>query len=108
MQALGNLDTDPTALSSILDAFGDAVRDKVSTHNAIVTDAEKRGTKFPHRVTVDLPAKAGNPSGAIGDPGAQKQHKLGDIVVGSDGKKYRIIRLSNDGDHEIAPVTSPQ
>lgn len=70
MQALGNLDTDPNALSSILDAFGDAVRDKVATHNTIVTDAEKRGTKFPHRVTVDIPAKAGK--GAIGTPDGPK------------------------------------
>lgn len=100
MQALGNLDTDPNALASILDAFGDAVRDKVSTHNAIVTDAEKRGTKFPHRVTVDIPAKAGK--GAIGTP--PPKQKLGDIVDGPDGKKYRIIRLNKDGDHEIAPV----
>lgn len=90
MQALGNLDTDPNALGSILDAFGDAVRDKVATHNTIVTDAEKRGTKFPHRVTVDIPEKSGNPDTS----GAQKQ-KLqpgktiedGYIYLGGDPSK---------------------
>lgn len=47
-----------------------------------------------------LPPEAQSPSGAIGSP----KQKLGDIVDGPDGKKYRIIRLNKDGDHEIAPV----
>lgn len=32
-----------------------------------------------------------------------KQHKLGDIIE-KGGKRYRIIRLDPQGDHEVAPV----
>lgn len=35
---------------------------------------------------------------------SQNGHKLGDIVTGGDGKKYRIIKLNPDGDHDVAPV----
>lgn len=105
MEALGNLDTDPNALSSILDAFGDAVRDKVNTHNSIVMDAEKRGTKFPHGVTIQLPPRSQGktPSGPIGAP-KQVGSNVGDVVTSRDGKQYRIIGLSPDGDHEIELV----
>lgn len=48
---------------------------------------------------------APSPKGAIGSPQTSRpNHKLGDIVTGKDGKRYRIVKLNPDGDHDIAPV----
>lgn len=49
---------------------------------------------------------APSPKGAIGSPqtSSKPSHKLGDIVTGKDGKRYRIVKLNPDGDHDIAPV----
>jgi hypothetical protein len=57
-QALGSLGTDPTAMNSVLDVFGDIVRGKVDIHNQEVTDAETRGTKFPYNPVIKLPERA--------------------------------------------------
>lgn len=56
-QALGNLGTDPSAMNSVLDVFGDIVRGKVDIHNQEVTGAEQRGVKFPYNPVIKLPEK---------------------------------------------------
>jgi hypothetical protein len=53
-EALGTLGTDPNALPNVLRAFQDVIRSKVEAYNADVTDAEKRGVKFPYKPQIDL------------------------------------------------------
>jgi len=67
MQSLGNLGTDPNALPAVLDAYADVIRGKVSTHNAIVRDAESRGVQFPHSPIVGVDGGQGPmaPGGVI-------------------------------------------
>jgi hypothetical protein len=57
-QALGSLGTDPSAMSSVLDVFGDIVRGKVDIYNQEVTGAEQRGVKFPYNPVIKLPERA--------------------------------------------------
>jgi hypothetical protein len=76
-EALGSLATDPKALSNVLDAFADSVRNKIDIHNAEVQSAISRGVKFPYDPIIKVPAKtaAGNvttnpqyPGFSIGKP----------------------------------------
>jgi len=53
--AIGNLGTDPTALPRVLDAFGNILREKVSSYNTEVKDAETRGVKFPYNPVINIP-----------------------------------------------------
>ena len=53
-EALGTLGTDPRALANVLRAFQDVLRTKVEEYNADVTEAEKRGVKFPYKPQIDL------------------------------------------------------
>ena len=57
-EALGSLATDPKALSNVLDAFADSVRNKIDIHNAEVQSAISRGVKFPYDPIIKTPAKA--------------------------------------------------
>ena len=57
-EALGSLATDPKALSNVLDAFADSVRNKIDIHNAEVQSAISRGVKFPYDPIIKVPAKA--------------------------------------------------
>ena len=59
MESLGNLGTDPSALSHVLDAFGEVIRDKVQVFNEEVKGAEGRGVKFPYDPTIKIPKAAG-------------------------------------------------
>jgi hypothetical protein len=63
-QALGNLGTDPSAMNSVLDVFGDIVRGKVDIHNQEAIDAEARGTKFPYNPVIKLPERSSGAAGA--------------------------------------------
>jgi hypothetical protein len=56
-EAVGRLGTDPNALSNVLDIMADALRTKIDLYNADVTEAEKRGVKFPFKPQIELPAK---------------------------------------------------
>jgi hypothetical protein len=56
-QALGSLGTDPNALPLVFDKMEEAVRSRVDRYNADVTEAEKRGVKFPFRPQIDLPSR---------------------------------------------------
>ena len=60
-EALGSLGTDPTALPRVLDTYGESLRTKVDLHNQEVTDAEKRGVKFPFKPQIALPSKVSFP-----------------------------------------------
>jgi hypothetical protein len=53
-ESLGSLTTDPSAIPRVLDAFGDAIKGKVTIHNKTVADAEKRGVKFPFNPQIDI------------------------------------------------------
>jgi hypothetical protein len=53
-KALGTIGEDPNALVNVLRAFQDVIRGKVEDYNADVTDAEKRGIKFPYKPQIDL------------------------------------------------------
>jgi hypothetical protein len=53
-KALGTIGEDPNALVNVLRAFQDVIRSKVEAYNADVTDAEKRGVKFPYKPQIDL------------------------------------------------------
>lgn len=55
--ALGKLGTDPSALGSVLDAYGDVVRGKVDQHNAEVKSATERGVKFPYDPMIKVRGK---------------------------------------------------
>tara|TARA_R110000868_G_scaffold61632_1_gene187276 strand:- start:19 stop:609 length:591 start_codon:yes stop_codon:yes gene_type:complete len=60
-EALGSLATDPKALSNVLDAFADSVRNKIDIHNAEVQSAISRGVKFPYDPIIKMPAKSAGP-----------------------------------------------
>lgn len=60
-EALGSLATDPKALSNVLDAFADSVRNKIDIHNAEVQSAISRGVKFPYDPIIKTPAKSAGP-----------------------------------------------
>ena len=68
-EAVGKLGTDPNALSQILDIMGDALRTKIDLYNTDVTEAEKRGVKFPYKPQIELPPK---PSAAGGGAGVDE------------------------------------
>jgi hypothetical protein len=56
-QALGSLGTDPNALPLVFDKMEEAVRSRVDRYNVDVTEAEKRGVKFPFRPQINLPSR---------------------------------------------------
>jgi len=58
-EALGSIGLDPNALPKVLRAFQDVIRSKVEDYNKDVTDAEKRGVKFPFKPQIDLGAYGG-------------------------------------------------
>ena len=98
--ALGRLGTDPSALSSILDAYGDVVRQKVDLHNKTVSESEKRGIKYPYDPKIVLESR---PEKQKSNPRTGRTYKVGDLV-NSGGKTYVIRRLNPDGDHDIEAV----
>lgn len=64
-QALGSLNTDPNALSNVLDSYADTVRTNIDTHNAEVKSAISRGVKFPYDPIIKVPPKATGPDGYV-------------------------------------------
>lgn len=64
-QALGSLNTDPNALSNVLDSYADTVRTNIDTHNAEVKSAITRGVKFPYDPIIKVPPKATGPDGYV-------------------------------------------
>ncbi len=53
--ALGNPNTDPRALSHVIDVFEGLIAGKVQRYNDDVASAEKRGTQFPYDAPIPLP-----------------------------------------------------
>lgn len=66
-QALGNLNTDPNALSNVLDSYADTVRNNIDIHNAEVQSAISRGVKFPYDPIIKVPVKATKPDVYVRD-----------------------------------------
>lgn len=82
-EALGNLGTDPAALPQILDRIAETMRDRVARYNQDVTEAEKRGVKFPYKPQIDLPpAKS---SAATGAAMYARNPKTGERIMSVDG-----------------------
>jgi hypothetical protein len=57
-QALGSLGSDPGALPRMLDAYADALRDKVTAYQTQVEEAKKIGINWPHNIKVNPKAGA--------------------------------------------------
>jgi hypothetical protein len=55
--ALGSLNTDPNALSNVMEAYADSIRNNIATHNAEVQSAISRGVKFPYDPIIKIPPK---------------------------------------------------
>jgi len=55
-EALGNLDTDPDALPSVVRIYEDVIRGRVELHNKTVAETEASGIKSPYSLKIDLPA----------------------------------------------------
>lgn len=88
--ALGKLGTDPNALASVLDAYGDTIRDKVDLFNQEVAGAEKRGTQFPYDPRITLPPR----KAASGEPMIRSDDEFnrlpsGTVFIGPDGQKRK-------------------
>lgn len=75
--SLGKLGTDPKAMSSILDAYGDSLRRKVDLHNKEIESSERRGVQFPFDAKVKLDPKAGS----------KLQQEFVETRVTKDGRK---------------------
>lgn len=54
-EALGNLDTDPDALPSVVRIYEDVIRGRVELHNKTVEETERSGIKSPYSLKIDLP-----------------------------------------------------
>ena len=94
-QALGSIGTDPSALSNVLDAYEDILRDKVDLHNQEVQGSVQRGVKFPYDPTIKLPPRREAPQaagqGTAGAPaGAPTVVRTGKT---KDGRK--VVELSD-------------
>ncbi len=88
--ALGKLETDPNALASVLDAYGEQVRNKVELFNREVEGAMKQGTKFPYNPTIQLPERRT----AAGEPIIKSEEEYtrlpsGTVFVDPFGKKRK-------------------
>jgi hypothetical protein len=56
-EALGNLDTDPDALPSVVRVYEDVIRGRVEQHNKTVAETEASGIKSPYSLKIDLPER---------------------------------------------------
>jgi hypothetical protein len=65
-EAVGKLGTDPNALPQVLDIMADSLRTKIGIYNTDVTEAEKRGVKFPYKPQIELPPKSSGASAGGG------------------------------------------
>lgn len=54
-RSFGNLGTDPNAMSDMLDAYAEVLRNKVGLYNTEVQGAGQRGVKFPYDPVIKLP-----------------------------------------------------
>jgi len=82
MDSLGKLGTDPQALTHVLNAYEDSIRNKVDVHNTEVEGAMKQGTKFPYDPRIKLP-KADRQEAASASPA----HSSATTATGPGGKK---------------------
>jgi hypothetical protein len=54
-EALGNLNTDPDALESVVRVYEDVIRGRVELHNKSVDESVQSGIKMPYSLRIDLP-----------------------------------------------------
>ena len=54
-EALGNLNTDPDALESVVRVYEDVIRGRVDLHNKSVDESIQSGIKMPYSLRIDLP-----------------------------------------------------
>lgn len=59
-EALGNLDTDPDALPSVVRIYEDVIRGRVELHNRTVDESIQSGIKMPYSLRIDLPPVPGS------------------------------------------------
>lgn len=82
MDAFGNMRTDPSAISHMLDAYGDFLRARVDLYNTEVQSAEKRGVTFPYDPVIKLEQKgrmAPAPSGLSKPERAERFKRLKEL-----------------------------
>ena len=65
MDSLGKLGTDPMALTNVLNAYEDSIRNKVSVHNAEVEGAMQRKVPFPYDPRIKLPPQSAREESAL-------------------------------------------
>jgi hypothetical protein len=80
-EALGNLGTDPAALSQILDRIAETVEDRVNRYNVDVTEAEARGVKFPFKPQLTLPSKPEPKDAAAQIPGQSRAAPSASVAI---------------------------
>jgi len=61
-EALGNIDTDPDALARVVDVWIEEMKDKIKTHNALITKQVKSGDTAIGDYTIDLQETAAAPT----------------------------------------------
>lgn len=85
-EALGNLDTDPDALPSVVQVYEDVIRGRVEQHNRTVDESIASGIKMPYSLKVDLPPprERGKPTGNefADEAAAEAAFKAGKIKRG--------------------------
>ena len=85
-EALGNLDTDPDALPSVVQVYEDVIRGRVEQHNRTVDESIASGIRMPYSLKVDLPPprERGKPTGNqfADEAAAEAAFKAGKIKRG--------------------------
>lgn len=72
--SLGKLGTDPDALPKVLDAYGDAIRDKVGLFQQQVDEAKSNGINWPHKINVK-PRQTMTPTGGYSDAEKERRYQ---------------------------------
>lgn len=61
-EALGNLDTDPDALPTVVSIYEDVIRGRVEQHNAEVAQIKANKIPLPYDLAIQLPERAAPPA----------------------------------------------
>jgi hypothetical protein len=91
-EALGNLDTDPDALPSVVRIYEDVIRGRVDLHNKTVEESERSGIKTPYSLKIDVP-----PPRETATAGAQFANEAAAEAAFKAGKLKRGDRITING-----------
>jgi len=91
-EALGNLDTDPDALPSVVRIYEDVIRGRVDLHNKTVEESERSGVKTPYNLKIDVP-----PPRETATAGAQFANEAAAEAAFKAGKLKRGDRITING-----------